>query len=136
MKKSEIIEQFIELVEECEKAYKEAFAEVGKEDRRTQDLLHELEFAKDISTRNKIATKLKNTRKRRREQKDITTENEEIVNFFQEQQNRTTLNKMKELLQKQKRKEGYLDSDRFYVAKEEKQKDFEKATRKMTILKN
>ena len=56
--------------------------------RRLQDLVHAMEFAVDKSER--------------------------IVKFFEEQKNRDTLNRMRQLLGQQRKEEEYLDGERVY----------------------
>lgn len=117
--KAKAIESFLKLIEECESEYNLAFKLVGNEDKKLQDILHEMEFAPDKLTRNRIATKLHNSRVNRRKNKDIVTHNEEIVKFFRDQQNKNTLLKMKDLLTRQQKKEEYLNGDRQYRIRQE-----------------
>lgn len=114
--KSEILAEFLKFIQECENEYELAYEEVGREDRRLQDLLHEMEFAPDKLARNRTATKLHYSRVARRKNKDITTENEEIVTFFKNQ--KTLINGMKELLGRQRKKEEYLKGERIYRPRE------------------
>lgn len=87
---------------------------MNEEDRRLQDLVHAMEFAVDKSERNRVATKLQQSRKYRRQNKDIVKRNERIVKFFEEQKNRDTLNRMRQLLGQQRKEEEYLDGERAY----------------------
>ena len=88
---------------------------VGEEDKRLQDLLHEMEFAKDKVERNRVATKLQRSRRNRRENKDIVLMNEKVVEFFNEPKNRDTLNRMRQLLGQQRKEEEYLMGERTYI---------------------
>ena len=115
--KAKKLEEFLKFIEECESEHELAFEEVGKEDRRLQDLLHEMEFAPDKAARNRVATKLHNSRVSRRKNKDIVKANEEIVAFCKN--NRKIVNEMKELLGKQRKNEDYLNGDRVYKPREE-----------------
>ena len=47
-KPSEQIACFLNFVDECERIYQTAYEQVGMEDKRVQDLLHEVEFARWI----------------------------------------------------------------------------------------
>lgn len=123
--KAKTLEVFLKFIDECESEYSLAFELVGKEDRRLQDLVHEMEFAPDKLARNRIATKLHHSRVQRRENKDIVQLNEEIVKFFGEKQNRETINRMRQLLGQQRKKEEYLNSERHYNKRED---DFEIGT--------
>ena len=69
---SEALEEFLSYISGCEKTYRSAFEAVGKEDTRLQDLLHGLEFAPDDDAAILAAAKkLRESRKHRRENKDI-----------------------------------------------------------------
>jgi len=118
--KAKKIEEFLRFVEECRDEYSLAFEEVGKEDRRLQDLLHEMEFAQDKASRNRSATKLHNSRVHRRESKDLVQMNEEIVKFFSDRQNKSVLDRMRQMLGQQRKREEYLNSERVYNPREEK----------------
>jgi tRNA C32,U32 (ribose-2'-O)-methylase TrmJ len=50
----------------------------------------------------------------RRKNKDAVKELDEIVKFFNEQNNKSTVNKLKQLLGRQRKTEEYLESDRVY----------------------
>lgn len=106
--------EFLNFIDQCHVEYQVAYDAVNEEDRRLQDLLHEMEFAQDKAERNRTATKLQSSRRRRRKNKDIVKKNELVVKFFEEKTHRDTLNKMKQLLGRQRREEEYLASDRTY----------------------
>lgn len=95
--------------------YKYAYDMVGEEDKRLQDLLHEMEFAKDKAERNRVATKMQRSRRNRRENKDIVLMNEKVVDFFNEPKNRDTLNRMRQLFGQQRKEEEYLMGERTYI---------------------
>ena len=113
-KPSEIIEAFLDFLEQSKSSYQTAYDVVGDADERLQDLLHELEFAKNKSEKGKAATKLKSSRNARRVNKDIVTEFKDIVEFYNDQGNRPFIKKLKELVRKQKFTESYLDGERVY----------------------
>lgn len=117
--KAKKIEEFLKFIDECRSEYDLAFEEVGREDRRLQDLLHELEFAQDKSERGRSATKLHNSRVNRRENKDLVQLNEEIVKFFSDRQNRQMLERMRQMLGQQRKREEYLKSERVYIPRVE-----------------
>lgn len=79
---AEQLTDFLNFIDQCMTEYRIAADIVGEEDKRLQDLLHELEFSEGESQKNKTATKLKHSRKLRRENKDIVKRYELIVNFF------------------------------------------------------
>lgn len=111
---AEALEDFLNYVDAAASEYRGAYDAVNTEDRRLQDLLHEMEFAADKNERNRTATKLQQSRKLRRENKDVVKRNERLVKFFEEQRNRDTLNRMRQLLGQQRKEEEYLNSERIY----------------------
>lgn len=58
IKPSRHLEDFLNFLDRCAREYQYAYDNVSKEDRRLQDLLHEMEFAADKAERNRVATKL------------------------------------------------------------------------------
>lgn len=111
---SEALSEFLDFLDECERQYQTAKDAVGLEDRRLQDLLHELEFAQDKAERNRVATKFQRSRRERRRQKDEVQRLELIVNFFNEQNHKNTVKKMRQLLGRQRKEEEFLGGKRTY----------------------
>lgn len=112
---AEWLSEFLNFVDRCSAEYKAACEAVSEEDKRLQDLLHEMEFASDKAERNRVATKLQNSRRRRRKNKDTVKLNEQVVKFFKEKGSRDTLNRMRQLLGRQRKEEEYLFSERTYT---------------------
>ena len=111
---AESLEDFLKFVDQCYQEYQIAQEAVSREDKRLQDLLHELEFAKEKGERNRVATKFQRSRRERRKHKDIVKRNELVVKFFEEKPHRDTLNKLRQLLGRQRKEEEYLSSERIY----------------------
>lgn len=111
---SEAIEEFLNYVDQCRMDYQMAREAVGVEDKRLQDLVHEMEFADGKNEKGRAATKLQQSRKYRRKQKDEVLRLKELVEFFDQQNHKNTLNKMRQLLGKQRKTEEYLDGQRKY----------------------
>lgn len=101
-------------IDQCYADYQSANEAVIEEDRRLQDFLHEMEFAPDKAERNRVATRLQNSRKERRRNKDAAKLNEQVVKFFDEKAHRETLNRMRQLLGRQRKEEEYLFGERVY----------------------
>ena len=114
---AESLEEFLNVVDHCYQEYQMAQEAVSREDRRLQDLLHELEFAKEKGERNRVATKFQSSRRERRKHKDIVKRNELVVKFFEEKPHRDTLNKLRQLLGRQRKEEEYLSSERIYKSR-------------------
>ena len=113
-KPSIYIETFLNFIDQCKTDYQSAYDAVGDYDKLQQDLLHEMEFAQDKAERNRVATKMHRCRVDRRKNKDAVQELDDIVRFFNEMNNRNTVNKLKQLLGRQRKTEEYLESDRVY----------------------
>lgn len=111
---SDQLAEFLNFIDGCYAAYRLSYDAVNEEDRRLQDLLHEMEFAADKAERNRVATKLQHSRRERRRNKDAVKPCEQIVRFFDDQQNRKTLNQLRQLLGRQRKEEDYLFGDREY----------------------
>ena len=113
-KPSEQLEAFLDFVDHCASRYNLAYSNVNTEDKRLQDLLHEIELAPSKADCNRAAGKLRESRRIRRENKDEAKLYEQVVRFFEDQANRRTLNQMKQLLGRQRREEEYLFGEREY----------------------
>ena len=114
-KPSEVLDRFIDWLEICRVEYEEAYAIVGEEDKRLQDLLHALEFAENKGERNRTATKFQKSRKRRRMAKNKVAELQKIYDFCKDQNNKPTLKRLKGIIPKQKDTEIYLESEKTYT---------------------
>ena len=114
---AEQLSEFLNFVEQSYTDYQIASEALKEEDRRLQDLLHEMEFAADKAERNRAATRLQTSRRERRKNKDTVKLNEQVVRFFEEKPHRDTLNKMKQLLGRQRKEEEYLFGERVYKQK-------------------
>ncbi len=114
---AEQLSEFLNFVEQSYTDYQIASEALKEEDRRLQDLLHEMEFAADKAERNRVATRLQKSRRERRKNKDTVKLNEQVVRFFEEKPHRDTLNKMKQLLGRQRKEEEYLFGERVYKQK-------------------
>ena len=95
---SETIEKIIEFFEQCKIGYKSAYDEVGIEDKRSQDLLHAIEFEHSGKERNKLATKLRDSRVSRRQNKNMIEVLEPIYTFLEDDRTGRTINLLKETL--------------------------------------
>lgn len=111
---SEVLSDFLNYIDQCRHDYQAAHAAVGMEDKRLQDLLHELEFAADENEKRRAGTKLQQSRRERRQKKDEVKRKELIIKFFDEPGNKGTLNKMRQLLGKQRKEEEHLNGERHY----------------------
>ena len=111
---AEQLTDFLNFVDQCTAEYRIACDAVSEEDKRLQDLIHGIEFSENRSEADKITTKLRRSRKLRRKSKDTVKRNQLIVEFFNDQNNRATLNKMRQLLGRQRKEEEFLNGKRVY----------------------
>lgn len=111
---SEVLSEFLNYIDRVRYDYKTAQDAVKTEDKRLQDLLHELEFAEDKAARNRVATKFQRSRRERRRQKDEMMRLDLIVQFFDDPTPKSTINKMRQLLGKQRKQEEFLGGERHY----------------------
>ena len=114
VKPSKHLEDFLNFLDQCVREYQYAFDNMSREDKRLQDLLHEIEFAADKAEKNRAATSLQRSRRERRRNKDMVKLYERIVKFSEDQSNRRTINLLRQLLGQQRKEEEYLQSNRTY----------------------
>lgn len=115
-KPSEIMQDFLELIErshyeyiENEKAYKAL-------DEKTHEWAHKFEFASNKNERNRLGTAYQRERIQRREYKDAAQLYKYIHEFAVSENNKPALKRLKGVLAKQKDEEKYLLGDRKYKA--------------------
>ena len=99
---AQALEEFLSYYDESILEYRYACDKVVEEDKRLQDFLHEM------------ATSLQQSRRTRRINKDMAKMNEKLVKFFEDQKNRDTLNRLRQLLGQQRKEEEYLLGERTY----------------------
>lgn len=109
-KPSETIGGFLRFLEESVHEYESAYADVGKEDSKVQTFLHDMEFAPNKSERNKIATKLQQSRRQRRKAKDRVKLYESVYRFYTDKQN--FLKALRRMQNEQIAEEKYLFGNR------------------------
>lgn len=109
------IENFLNLVREVENDYVYNSGEVNTLDKLTQDYLHDIELGNmDYKARAKIATKLRDTRQKRRKCKDKTLIYYPFVEYVKNHKN--SINDLKNVLGSV-RKEAKAQSNRVYIRK-------------------
>ncbi len=118
---SDVLQEFLNYIDQCRNAYQLAQGAVELEDKRLQDLLHELEFAENVNEKRRSGTKLQQSRRERRRQKDEVKRLRLLIEFFNDPANKSTLNKMRQLLGRQRKEEEFLNGDRIYKPRVTKQ---------------
>lgn len=114
-KPSEIIEEFFSFLENANSEHEKCLRVVGECNKRNIDYLHDMEFAKDMKERSKIATKIHKNQVLRRTAKDKAAELEKTAAFFVNKSNKPFIGQLKRLLKEQKDEEAYLESNREYI---------------------
>lgn len=109
---SEILANFLNYLNLCKTQYEIAYSEVGAEDNKVQAFLHDMEFAPNKAERNKIGTRIQQSRKRRREAKDKTLLYENIYNFYADKQNQNLLKALRRTQNEQVKQEKYVFGNR------------------------
>lgn len=111
---SEGLSEFLTYIDRIRYDYKAAHDAVKKEEKRLQDLLHDIEFAEGENEKHRAGTRLQQSRRSRRRKKDEMMRLELVVQFFDEPTQKSTINKMRQLLGKQKKQEEFLNGERHY----------------------
>lgn len=112
---SESISEFIAMMENAQKDYVWNKDEVTRMDALTQDYLHSLELdGLDYKARAKIATKLAECRRERREHKDMVQCLEPLVLFLLSEKGKQMLNQVREALGKTRKIEKYMETRRYF----------------------
>lgn len=107
-KPSEVITDFLNFLEESKGRYESAYEDVGEEDRKLQTFIHDIEFALDKGERNKVCTKLQQSRRARRRAKDRALLYEKIHKFYTDKNNQALLKALRRLQNEQISEEKYL----------------------------
>lgn len=113
-KPSEVFKEFLDYMKDCQKEYQICMVEVHKHDKRVLDFLHGLEFAENRQERNRIATQVSQSRKDRRRLKDRMQLLEGCARFYGDKSNKQFFDRMQSLVERQKKEEEFLESDRVY----------------------
>ncbi len=97
-KVSEQIKRFLDFVDECRELNSMAYDGVGEEDKRHQDLMHEIEFEEDPDKIAEIGMRVHQNRVQRRVYKDIYAVTAPVVKFAREPQNKKAMDLARQLL--------------------------------------
>lgn len=109
---SEIIAGFLEFLEASKSEYESAYSDVGREDSKTQTFLHDIELAPNRGERDKVCTKLQQSRRTRRKAKDRAQLYEHVCSFYTDKQNQNLVKALRRLQNDQAAREKYLFGSR------------------------
>ena len=113
-KPSEVIKDFLDYLVNSQKEYQAACTEMFAEDKKVQDFLHAIEFEKDSKVRSKISTKFHISRNFRRAAKDRSLQLERVAKFYSDKANKPFIDKLRSMVQDQKKEEEWIESERVY----------------------
>lgn len=108
-KPSEIIQDFLDLVDSSHVEFNDSKSKVDDFNSKTYVWTHQLEDCKNKQERNKLATSWQKELKERRKEKDRKILWEKIHTFGSDVSNKAFLKKLRHLVQEQKRVEEYLE---------------------------
>ncbi len=111
---SQQIGEFLDFLKFCQDEYKECMPEVWKYDKKKQDYLHDLEFSESYEERCRIATQIHRERVIRRNYKDRAEMAKKIAEFCSDKQNKQFLDRLRNLMEAQRKTEEYLEGERHY----------------------
>lgn len=112
---SQTISDFLTMMDNAKSDYEWNNAELKRMDALTQDYLHSLELdGLGYKDRAKMATKLAECRRERREHKDMVQCLEPLVNFLDSEKGKQTINLMREALGKTRKIEAYMETRRYF----------------------
>ena len=112
-KSSKNLEYFLNYIREMIVNYNYHNGAVNVEDKRSQDLLHELELGPS-KNKDRVATKLRKSRKERRIHKDFVEINTPIYNYFVCSEGKVVIHKLEEILGDMRKQEKQ-KQNRIYV---------------------
>lgn len=120
-KPSEIVQEFIDFLEDSKTEYEEAKAKCDKYDSIDRHICwaHKFELASDKNERNRLATAYQKERLDRRECKNTVDRLKIIHDFMCSDNNKSTLKRMKGMISVQKHQEEYLDNEKEYKGGED-----------------
>lgn len=113
---SDTIVALVSMLDSAKKDYEWNSQSVKSMDELTQDYLHSLELDHlGYKERAKIATKLSECRRERREHKDMAMNLEPLVTFLDSEKGRQMMNLMREALGKTRKIENYMQNRRYFA---------------------
>ena len=111
---SESIGDFSNFITTAGSNYQRAVEDLSRYDDMTQDYLHQLELENlNYRERAKVATQIAKCRKKRRTAKDIATVLAPIVEFLEDDKNKSAMNRLKDVLGKTRKAEERLANRKY-----------------------
>lgn len=111
---SEVVGAFLDWLKEMDELQKSSWQIVIEEDSKNQDFFHELEFESDNKKRAVIATRLHNSRVRRRKAKDTSKKLKPVSDYIKEATARSHIKHLKKMAGDLKAAEDFVNGERMY----------------------
>lgn len=111
---SEVVEAFLDWLKEMEELQKSSWEIVLAEDDKIQDFLHELEFESNNKKRSVTATRLHNSRVKRRKAKDVSKKLKPVTDLTKEISSRNLTRLLRKMAGDLKAAEDFVNSERVY----------------------
>lgn len=113
-KGSEVVGAFLDWLKYAEELHKASWDIVIKEDAKNQDFFHEMEFETKSKKRALIATRLHNSRVRRRDAKDMSLMLKPVTDYIKEATARSHIKHLKKMAGDLKAAEDFVNGERTY----------------------
>lgn len=111
---SEVVEAFMDWLKWAEELQKASWEIVLEEDAKNQDFFHEMEFEQKCEKRSLIATRLHESRVRRRKAKDTSKKLKPVSDYIKEATARSHIKHLKKMAGDMKAAEDFVNSEREY----------------------
>ena len=120
---SEVVEAFLDWLKWAEELQKASWEIVLEEDAKNQDFLHEMEFEQKCEKRSLIATRLHESRVRRRKAKDTSKMLKPVVDYIKEATARSHIKHLKKMAADLKKEEDFVNGERTYKPRSTKEEN-------------
>lgn len=120
---SEVVTAFLEWLKWAEELQKSSWQIVLDEDAKNQDFFHEMEFESNNKKRSVIATRLHNSRVRRRKAKDISKKLKPVTDYVKEATARSHIKHLKKMAADLKKEEDFVNGERTYKPRSTKEEN-------------
>ena len=111
---SEVVEAFMDWLKWAEELQKASWEIVLEEDAKNQDFFHEMEFESKCKKRSLIATRLHDSRVRRRKAKDTAKILKPVSDYIKEATARSHIKHLKKIAGDMRAAEDFVNSEREY----------------------
>ena len=119
---SEVVEAFLDWLKWAEELQKASWEIVLEEDAKNQDFFHEMEFEQKCEKRSLIATRMHESRVRRRKAKDTSKMLKPVVDYIKEATARSHIKHLKKMAGDMKAAEDFVNGEREYKPRSSKER--------------